>query len=322
MRTSCQAGRLCKTGGMSAANFSRPGAIDLSSLKKKPEAPAPAGGRPKTSGGYVVDLTEANFDQIMQGSLQHLIVLEFYSPRAQGSEQQSAELQRLANAAEGRYLLGRVNADEQPRIVQALQVQGVPFVAAVLQGQLAPLFEGVQPTEQLAAVLDQVVQAAVASGITGRAEPVGGAVTDETDDDEQADPRYAAADEAMGEGDFARAEAEFDKLLAADMNDAHAKAGKAQAGLLARTTGVDVAAVVAAAQANPADVDAQLAAADALVVSGRAEEGFTLLIERIKVTAGDDRGKLRAHLLALFETSEAADPVVLRARRSLMSALY
>ena len=74
----------------------------------------------------------------------------------------------------------------------------------------------------------------MANGIVGRAEPVGGAGRRRRRRGRRAgaDPRFAAADEALERGDFAAAEAEFDKLLQANPADAEAKAGKAQAGLL------------------------------------------------------------------------------------------
>ena len=98
------------------------------------------------------------------------------------------------------------------------------------------------------AAVDSVLKAAVSNGIVGRAEPVGGAAAEEEEDEEPGpDPRFAAADAALERGDFAAAEAEFDLLLQANPADAEAKAGKAQAGLLARASALDPQAVLLAA---------------------------------------------------------------------------
>ena len=61
----------------------------------------------------------------------------------------------------------------------AASTQSVPTVVAVLAGQPLPLFQGAYPREQVRAVLDQVLAAAEANGITGRATPSTGAVPDE-----------------------------------------------------------------------------------------------------------------------------------------------
>ena len=43
----------------------------------------------------------------------------------------------------------RLNVDAAPGIVQALQLQAVPTVIALIGGQLAPLFQGVVPRDQV-----------------------------------------------------------------------------------------------------------------------------------------------------------------------------
>src|SRR6185295_15204593 len=60
-----------------------------------------------------------------------------------------------------------------PGIVQALGLQAVPTVVALLNGQLAPLFQGVLPKDQVQAAIDQLLKAAVANGMVGRADPAG-----------------------------------------------------------------------------------------------------------------------------------------------------
>jgi putative thioredoxin len=65
-----------------------------------------------------------------------------------------------------------------------------------------------------------------------------------------------------------------------------------------------------------------LAAGDVLVLEGRADEGFALLIGGVRSTYGADRDRLRERLLELFEVVGAADPAVARARVALANALF
>jgi putative thioredoxin len=207
-------------------------------------------------------------------------------------------------------------------------LQAVPTVIALIGGQLAPLFQGVVGRAEVQQAIDSVIKAAVASGLVGRAEPVGdgppsGGEDNDLDDAEPvADPRFAAADDALERGDFAAAVEEFDTLLQANPNDAEAKAGKAQAGLLARTASLDPSAAVAAGNASGATIDALLTAADVEVVLGTPEDAFARLIEAVKTTAGADRDTIRTRLLELFEIVGPNDPRVLKARRNLMAALF
>lgn len=311
---------------MTSASFNRPGAVDLSALKQKAQqqSAAPAAGAP-SGGSYVVEVTEQTFEaETIRRSVKHPVVVELYSPRVATGAQLSDALIDIANSSGGRFLLARLNVDTAPGIVQALGLQAVPTVIALVNGQVAPLFQGVLPREQAQAAIDQLLKAAVANGIVGRAEPVGSAAaTDDAVADEEPapDPRFAAADEALARGDFAAAEAEFDKLLAANPGDAEAQAGKAQAGLFARATRNDPEIVLAAARADDS-VGVQLDAADVELVSGQVDAAFDRLIKLIKTKTGDERDQVRLRLLELFDTVGNADPRVLKARRDLMTALF
>jgi putative thioredoxin len=201
-------------------------------------------------------------------------------------------------------------------VAAALGIQAVPAVIAVVAGQLAPLWQGTRAKADAKAYLDQLLQVAAANGVVGRAEPAS------IDADAGPDPRFAAADAALAAGDFEAAVVEFDTLLNNTPNDPEAKAGRAQAALLARVTTVDPAHILAAAQASAEDVDAQLAAADVEVSTGAAEAGFARLIGLIRLAVGDDRERIRVRLLELFEILGPADPTVLKARRDLTSALF
>ena len=311
---------------MTSASFNRPGAVDLSALKQKAQqqASGPMASAGGGGGSYVVEVTEQNFEaETIRRSVKHPVVVELYSPRVATGQQLSDALIDIANASGGRFLLARLNVDTAPGIVQALGLQAVPTVIALINGQVAPLFQGVLPREQAQAAIDQLLKAAVANGIVGRAEPVGAATSDDADEVEEAapDPRFAAADEALARGDFAAAEAEFDKLLAANPGDAEAQAGKAQAGLFARATRFDPQIVLAAARTDDS-VGVQLDAADVELVSGQVEAAFDRLINLIKSKAGDERNQVRVRLLELFDTVGNADPRVLKARRDLMTALF
>jgi putative thioredoxin len=310
---------------MSSSSFNRPGAVDLSQLAQRAQqsaatqasAPRPAGA------SYVVEVTEQSFEaETIRKSVKYPVVVELYSPRVATGQQLSDALIDIANASDGKFLLARLNVDTAPGIVQALGLQAVPTVIALLNGQLAPLFQGVLPKDQVQAAIDQLLKAAVANGMVGRADPAGIESSEEEPEPEpQADPRYATADAALERGDFAAAREEFDKLLQANPNDGEAQAGKAQAGLFARAATLDAQATLAAANGSD-DLESQLAAADVEMISGQAEAAFGRLIGLVNRSSGDERNHVRVRLLELFETLGNTDERVLKARRDLMTALF
>lgn len=300
-------------------NFSRPGAVDLSSIAASAATQQSGAG---AGVSYVIEVTEADFESVAQQSMQYPVVLAFVSPGDQGSEQVRAAVADVINGLGGRMILGTVDVSTQGRVAQALGVQAVPTVVALIGGQLAPLFQGTRDAADIKALLDQVSQIAVANGLTGRAQPQSAApVADGADDEPALDPRFAAADAALQAGDFAKAVEEFDKLLKANPRDSEAQAGRAQAALLMRTAEVDPQTIAKADQA-PDDIDAQLAAADLELVTGNADQGFSRLVDLVRRTSDDDRDRVRVRLLELFDTADPADPAVIKARRALSMALF
>jgi putative thioredoxin len=308
---------------MSSSSFNRPGAVDLSQLTQRAQQSASGSSLgPRTAGGsYVVEVTEQTFEaETIRKSAKHPVVVELYSPRVATGQQLSDALIEIANASDGKFLLARLNVDTAPGIVQALGLQAVPTVIALINGQLAPLFQGVLPKDQVQAAIDQLLTAAVANGMVGRVEPAGSEQA-APEPEPEADPRFAAADAALERGDFSAAREEFDKLLQANPNDVEAQVGKAQAGLFARAAVLDPQSTLAAA-GDSDDMDRQLAAADVEMITGQVEAAFTRLIGMIKRLSGEERDQVRVRLLELFETLGNTDERVLKARRDLMTALF
>jgi putative thioredoxin len=294
------------------------GAVDLGALARssaataqRPAQPAPSGGgngaapRPGGASAFVIDVSEATFqDEVLQRSLTTPVVVDFWAEWCQPCKQLSPVLERLAIEADGAWVLAKVDIDANPRLAQMFRVQGIPLVYAIVGGQPIDAFTGVIPEAQLRQWLDAVLKAA---GV---------------EVERPEDPRLLAADDAMADGDLDAAEAAYKKLLAESPSDAVAESGLAQVGLLRRTQSANPAAALAAAKDKPDDLDAQLLAADVEVLSGDADKAYQRLVDLVRRTAGDDRDKVRQHLISLFTVAGPDDPAVAKARRALASALF
>lgn len=306
---------------MSQQPFSRPGAIDLTGLG----GPAPEAAAGGAAGGssYAVQVTEQNFQTTIEASTTAPVFLVFYSPsRMPESVELARDMETLSGEFEGRFLVGLVDIDAVPAIAQAMQIPSVPLVVAIIDGRPAPLLQDVLPIDQLRTQLTQVMQQLTANGIAGRHQPRTSAPTEGEDGEEVVDPRYAAAQDALGAGDIERAVAEYQKLVDANPADAEAAAGLAMAQVLLRTQGVDLNAAREAAAANPDDVDAQTMVADLDMLGGHVEDAFNRLVELVRRTTGDDRDRAREHLIGLFGAVGNDDPRVLKGRQNLASALF
>jgi putative thioredoxin len=301
------------------------GAVDLSALAaraKQPAQPAqpaePAQAAdsmpmppPQTAPlGVVFDATEENFQvEVLQRSLEVPILIDFWAEWCGPCKQLSPVLEKLAQEGNGSWLLAKVDVDANQRLSSAFQIQSIPTVMAVVQGQLMEGFQGALPEAQLRKFVEALLKAA------GAELPAGA-------DGPNVDPRLMEADELLDQGDYDRADSLYEQVLAELPNDPIAVTGLAQSRLLRRTHGLDSDEVEAAAAANPDDVQAQLRAADMLMLDGFAEKAFDQVIDLVRRTSGDDRAAARDHLLGLFQLGDPNDPTILKARRGLANALF
>jgi putative thioredoxin len=307
------------------------GAVDLSALKARAEAanrapappPAPDGtAAPAPSGGpFVIDVTEETFQaEVVERSLQVPVVVDLWAEWCGPCKQLSPVLERLALAANGAWILAKVDVDANPRIAQIFGVQSIPTVVAIAGGQPVEAFAGAQPEPQikqwLASLLDALrdrlpgIRAAEAGG-GGDFEP----------EPEPEDVRFVTAETAFENGDFDGAIAAYQKILAEEPANEQAKAALAQVRFMARAEAADPS-VVVRADTSPDDIDAQLAAADVELAGQLIEKAFSRLLGVIRRTSGADRDRARTHLVELFGLFSPDDPAVAKARRDLAAALY
>jgi putative thioredoxin len=195
----------------------------------------------------------------------------------------------------------------------------VPTVVAVAGGQPIDAFAGPLSAPELDQWIARLLEAlrdklpgikAAEAGAVG-AEPV----------EEPEDPRFIEAEDAFERGDFAAAEAAYEQILSVEPANEEAKAALAQVRFTARAESVDPE-VIAHADSAPDDIEAQLAAADLEIANQDVEKAFKRLVDTVRRVYGDDRNKVREHLVGLFELFAADDPRVATARRNLASALY
>jgi putative thioredoxin len=319
---------------MTQQPFSRPGAVDLSGLTRpSPAGTPPAGGGDPSGAGtaaggaaYAVDVSEQNFQTLLDASVTAPVVLVFYSPTTvPESVTMAQDAATAAGEYDGRFLAGLIDIDASPTIAQAMQIPQVPLLLVILDGRpAAQPIPGMLKLDELRALFNQLAQGLTAQGITGRHQPLstGAPTTEEEDAGPRVDPRYAAAQAALESNDIDGAVAEYQRLLDGNPADDEAAAGLAMSKVLQRTQGVDVATAREAAAAAPDDVDAQTLVADLDLLGGHVDDAFTRLVDLVRRTTGDERNKAREHLLALFAAVGNDDPSVLRGRQNLASALF
>ena len=298
------------------------GAIDLAAVKARSEAAARAAQAPAPAAtDYVTAVTDANFQaEVLDRSFQVAVLLVLTSERVPAGVQLVADLESAVGAANGGAVLRTIDAEANPRIVQALQVRAVPVVFAVIGGQLIPGFEGVLPADQVREFVDAVLQAAAQQGLQAPAgEGPGGDAPAEPEVPD--DPRFVAAEDALAAGEFEVAAQRYRAILDQEPGNLDAQLALGQVQLLQRLEGVDESALTRA-DAAPDDVEAQLAAADLLLAGRDVDGALDRLLKAVARLAGDDRERVRKRLLEFFDLLGPDDPRVPAARRQLARSLF
>jgi putative thioredoxin len=296
------------------------GAVDLAAVKARSEAAARAADAPApTATDAVVEVTEATFQaEVLDRSFQVPVLIDLWAEWCQPCKQLSPVLERLATESDGAWVLAKIDVDANPRISQALQVQSIPTVFAVIGGQLVPGFQGALPEAQVREFVDAVLDAAAQAGLTGPAEAAPPA-----DPPAQLaeDPRFDAAEEALAEGNFELAEQRFRSILDEEPGNAEAALALRQVGLLRRATTASPEALQRAA-ADPNDVAAGLVAADLEFLDRNEDAALRRLLGLLSRSSGEDRERVRERLVEYFDLLGPDDPRVGPARREMARALF
>ena len=316
---------------MSSPNFSLHGAVDLGARaaaakrQQEREAQATQGGAAAPVSGAVVDVTDETFNtEVVQRSRTVPVLVDFWAEWCGPCKQLSPILEKLAGESNGAWVLAKIDIDANPQLaayMQQMGVRGIPFVAVVVGGQLMPFLNGAAPEAQVRQAIDQLFAAMRQEGLLPEGGPQAEAEAEAAAEDEL-DPIYNEAEDALQRGDLDAAGTAFNVILEKDPQDAHAKTGLALVELSHRVGSYDARTVITQAEERPADAALQAKAADVEMVSGRVEDAFNRLVATVKRTAGEDRDLARTHLLKLFEVLPADDPRVVKSRRALQSALF
>ncbi len=292
---------------------------------------------------------------VVEPSQTSLVILDFWAEWCGPCKALTPLLEKVAaEYADKGVVLAKINVDEEQFIAAQFQVRSIPTVYAIFQGQpvadLTPARTesqlkqaidgllsqlpvqtgaaagGVQPQrpspEELAQYL-ALAEQALAGGDAQRAAGIFAQITEFAPDSVAAHAGMVRALVQLGEVDQAREvmqSLETDPRLAADPAMAPARAAIDLAGQ--RVDDGELAALRAAAQGKPDDMDAQLAFAEAAFAAGLRDEAADTLLTMITADREWNEGAAKAKLIKMFEAIGLEDPWVVATRRRLSRILF
>ena len=281
---------------------------------------------------------------VVEPSMTNLVILDFWAEWCGPCKALTPVLEKVAaDYADKGVVLAKINVDEEQFIAAQFQVRSIPTVYAMFQGQPVADLTNARSESQLKGMLDQLLAKLPV-------QPGGAAAPDIA-------PLLAMGEDVLAGGDAERAASIFAQILEVAPDNGPAHAGLIRAMLAAgevdsaqqlvdalppelasdaeivraraalelakdKPEDSELAALRLAAEADPADMAAQLAYATAAFAAGNRDAAAESLLAMIATDRAWNEGAARAKLLQIFEAVGLEDPWVAAMRRRLSIILF
>jgi putative thioredoxin len=286
---------------------------------------------------HIISLTKENIQQVVDASMEKVVVLTFFAQQKPESIQMLQTLEQLATVQAGRFILASVDCEVEMEIAQYFQIESLPTTLILDKGRPIDGFAGVQDAVSVASLLDKHLPALWLQAFDGvkaqlaQAEPL----TQEAltllvaqlkeiavQADNMAEVRLVLADVYLQLGALADAKPLIEGIGLADQ-DSYYQNLKAKLALAEDAADTpEIRQLQQQLEETPGDIILSIDLAKALNKAQRNEEALACLFSFLQkdLNAGD--GKVKQMFLEIMTAMGQGNALANQYRRKLYTLLY
>lgn len=285
-----------------------------------------------TDNPYIIDVTGATFDsEVLARSHALPVLVDFWAGWCAPCKMLMPILAKLATDLQGKFVLAKVDTDQEQKLAGAWQVRSLPTVKLFVNGAVVEEFMGVQPENAIRALLerylrrpsDQLAEQAArlhAAGNDGEALALLRQAMAEDSENTRLAPQLLALLVQTGQYDEARAA--LHALPLSQQTDAQlvSLGARLDIAMAARDAG-DKSTLMQQIAADDGNLDARFSLACRYVMEEDYEAALALLLEILRRNKSYKEGLARESVLKIFTIIGTTDPLVGKYRPQLAKIL-
>ena len=101
-------------------------------------------------------ITDRTFDQVLAQAQAKPLLIDCWAPWCGPCRMLTPTIDRLAKESAGRWVIGKLNVDENPRTAARFNISSIPAMLIFKNGQLRDQLIGLQPGPAIEARLNSV----------------------------------------------------------------------------------------------------------------------------------------------------------------------